>query len=193
MFHSGAALHGTGGLGRRQCRVQPGPGKLAGSLDRADARREAVVVDAGTALPGNFLVDHDLVRVFQVGWTVLYRDVCRYAAERLIRVLSRLRCHDLETQAGLDDLRIKMARHCQAGAPWRARDALDVIAILDLPAWATLLGLIDECPVIHGAIDASAGSRTRAVSGTAFEFISENAQIASIHEFMQSLPDTLRR
>jgi len=65
--------------------------------------------------------------------------------------------------------------------------------ILDMPAWATLLGLIDECPVMHAGIAASRGSQTRAVSASAFEFISENSQIASIREFMQLLPETLRR
>ena len=116
-----------------------------------------------------------------------------YAAEQLIGVLRRLRCDDRETQSGLDALRIEMTRHWQAGAPWRARDALDVIAILDMPAWAALLGLIDECPVMHAGIGASPGSRDRAVSASAFEFISENSQIASVREFMRSLPETLRR
>src|SRR2546426_6695194 len=77
-------------------------------------------------------------------------------------------------------------------SPWRARDSLDVMMILDMPAWATLLGLIDECPVIHAGIGASRGSPTRAVSASAFEFISENSQIASVREFMQSLPETMR-
>jgi hypothetical protein len=115
-----------------------------------------------------------------------------YAAEQLIGVLTRLRYDDRETQAGLDALRIEMARHWQVGAPWRARDSLDVMMILDMPAWATLLGLIDECPVIHAGISASRGSPTRAVSASAFEFISENSQIASVREFMQSLPETMR-
>ena len=86
-----------------------------------------------------------------------------------------------------------MTRHWQAGAPWRARDALDVMTILDMPAWATLLGLIDECPVIHAGMGVSQGSCTREISATAFEFISGNSQIASVHEFMRSLPETLRR
>ncbi len=159
----------------------------------ADTRRGSAGIDAGTALPDGFLVDHDLVSVFQVGWKVLHDDVCMYAAERLIGVLTRLRCESRETQVGLDELRIEMARHSQAGAPWRARDALDVIAILDMPAWAALLGLIDECPVIHAAIAASRGSATRAVSATAFEFISENSQIATVCDFMRSLPETLLR
>jgi hypothetical protein len=39
----------------------------------------------------------------------------------------------------------------------------------------------------------SHGSRTRQISATAFEFISENSQITSVHEFMRVLPETLRR
>jgi len=158
----------------------------------AKVHQGSSVVDAGTALPDDFLVGHDLVSVFQVGWTVLHDDVCMYTAEQLIGVLTRLRYDDRAIQAGLDALRIKMAKHWQVGAPWRARGLLDVMMILDMPAWATLLGLIDECPVIHASIGASRGSPTRAVSASAFEFISENNQIASVREFMQSLLETMR-
>ncbi|HEY6400050.1 MAG TPA: DUF6178 family protein [Blastocatellia bacterium] len=146
-----------------------------------------------TAPPISFLIDHDLVSVFQVGWKVLHREVSMYAAEQLIAVLDRMRCDDREIQAGLDALRIKMAKHWQAGAPWRARDALDVIATLDLLAWAVLLALIDECPALHAGVGASQDSRTLSVSATDFEFISENSQIASVREFMRSLPETLGR
>jgi hypothetical protein len=145
-----------------------------------------------TALPGSFLVDHDLVSVFQVGWAVLHKDVSMHAAEQLIGTLTHMRCADREIQMGLNALRIQMAKHWQAGAPWRVRDALDVIATLDLMAWAVLLALIDEYPVLHAGVSASKNSRTLSVSATGFEFISENRQIASIHEFLQSLPATLR-
>ncbi len=144
-----------------------------------------------TTLPISFLIDHDLVSVFQVGWTVLHCEVGMYAAEQLIAVLDLMRRHDRETQAGLDALRAEMAKHWRAGAPWRAQDALDVIAILDLPAWAVLLALIDECPTLRAAASASQDSRTLSVSATDFEFISENSQIASVREFMRSLPETL--
>jgi hypothetical protein len=155
-------------------------------------RHDPAAVETGTALPGDFLVGHDLVGVFQVGWTVLHDDVSMYSAVQLIDVLTHLQCGDGETQAGLDSLCLEMGRHSRAGAPWRARDALDVIASLDLPAWAVLLGLIDECPVIHAGIAARRESRTRAVSASAFEFISENSQIASVREFMLRLPEILR-
>jgi hypothetical protein len=143
------------------------------------------------APPISFLIDHDLVSVFQVGWTVLHCEVGMYAAEQLIAVLDRMRCNDREIQAELDALRIKLAKHWRDGAPWRARDALDVIATLDLPAWAALLALIDECPALHAGVCASQDSRTLSVSATDFEFISENNQIASVREFIRSLPETL--
>jgi hypothetical protein len=144
------------------------------------------------SLSDDFLVTHDLVAVFQVGWTVLHKNVGMYAAERLMEVLAGLRCDDREVQTGLDALRVELSRCCRAGMPWRSRDALDVIAILDMPAWAALLGLIDECPVLHAALSAARNPRVRSVSASAFEFISENSQLASIREFLRSLPETLR-
>src|SRR5262249_12146317 len=60
------------------------------------------------SLPDNFLVDHDLVFVFQVGWAVLHKDVVMYAAEQLLRVLSGLRCYDRNLQMALHALRIEL-------------------------------------------------------------------------------------
>ena len=147
---------------------------------------------AGAALPDAFLVEHDLVSVFQVGWTVLYEDVCMAAAKQLIEVVKGLRGGDRETQAGLTALRIAMTRQWKAGTPWQAREALDVLTSLDLPAWAALLGLIAECPVQHAVIGAVPGSRALQISATDFAFISENHQIASVDAFMRSLPERLR-
>jgi hypothetical protein len=152
-------------------------------------RTGAAVVDDG--LPDDFLVDHDLVGVFQVGWRVLHHDVCMWAAERLIGVLADLRCRDRDIQLGLAALRAEMTRQWRAGTPWHARDALDVMAMLDMPAWATMLGLIGECPIMHAGIAASQGSGVHKVDPSAFEFISENGQIAAVRRFMQSLPETL--
>ena len=144
------------------------------------------------SLPDDFLVTHDLVGVFQVGWTILHDEVVMHAAEQLLDVLVTLRTHDGDIQDGLNVLRISLTKHWRAGAPWRAQDALDVITSLDMPAWAGLVGLLNECPVMHASVRAVRGSGMHSVSATAFEFISENSQIASIHEFLRSLPETLR-
>jgi hypothetical protein len=42
--------------------------------------------------------------------------------------------------------------------------------MLDMPAWASLLGLLDECPVIAAALTAALERRTGAVRATEFAF-----------------------
>jgi Family of unknown function (DUF6178) len=148
--------------------------------------------DAKAALHEDFLADHDHIEIFEVGWTVIHRDVCMYAAEALIRVLADLRTMDREIRVDLDALRCELVKHGRAGTPWLARDALDVILLLDQPAWAALLGLIDECPVIHAGMRASRCSPTARIDASAFEFISENSQIVSVREFLHSLPERLQ-
>ena len=143
------------------------------------------------ALPGRFLLDHDLVSVFQAGWAFLYEHVCLYAASQLGDVLTRVRCEDRSIQRSLEALRLEIGTHSRDGAPWRARDALDVIALLDLPAWVALLALIDECPVLHAAVAASRRAGTLRIDPGQFEFFSENSQIAMAREFLHALPDTL--
>jgi len=138
------------------------------------------------------LIHHDLVSVFQVGWTVLYEDVCMCAADQLIGVLATLQCIDSDIQHGIETLRKTLIRHSRSGAPWDARPAFDVLTALDTPAWAALLGLIDQLPTLHAALGATLTGATSRIEITAFEFISENAQIQQVREFMQMLPGRLR-
>jgi len=148
--------------------------------------------DHWSATPDDFLLAHDLVALFEVGWTVLHENVCTYTADRLVYVLASFRCDDSATQEALDSLRVAMTRQLREGTPWRARDALDVIAILDMPAWAALLALTDEFPVLHTAVGASLTGSVRQVEAAAFEFFAENHQIAMVRDFMQLLPRRLR-
>ena len=80
-----------------------------------------------------------------------------------------------------------------AGTPCRARQSLDVIAMLDTPAWASLLGLLDECPVLPAALRAILEGQTGAVSATAFEFIATAGQIRDVRAFVDRLPEVLLR
>jgi hypothetical protein len=134
----------------------------------------------------------DLITAFQVGWTVLHRDVCMFTAERLIDGVADIRCTDRDIQLRLNRLRRELTQHICDRAPWRARNALDVIVMLDAPSWAALLALIDECPVMHAAVGASQ-RRCRAINAADFEFIAQNSQIAAVREFLESLPSTLTR
>jgi hypothetical protein len=149
--------------------------------------------DLGVTLPGTFLLDHDLVTAFEVGWAVLHDDVCMFVAEQLTLALTNLRCADAEIDEELQILRMALMTQREGGTPWCARDALDVIATLDVPTWVSVLGLIAECPVLPGALTAVLEGRTGAVSATAFEFISTTSQIATVREFVAQLPKLLLR
>jgi hypothetical protein len=140
-----------------------------------------------------FLVDHDLVAVFEAGWSVLYRDVSLVAADQLIATLADLHCADADTRREVRALQRQLATQRAVGAPWLARDACDVLASFDLTAWISVLGLLDECPILPAALTAILEGRTTSVSPTAFEFISTTAQIGDIRIFMTALPGVLSR
>ena len=141
----------------------------------------------GATLPEAFLIDHDLVPVFEAGWAMLHEDVSLFVAERLIVTLTELRVADADLQGGLTALGRELMAQRDAGTPWRARDALEVLATLDLPAWASLQGLLDECPVLPAALTATLERRTGSISATAFEFIATTEQIDQVRAFMGKL------
>jgi hypothetical protein len=159
---------------------------VAASQDASSPR------ELDTAVPPNaFFVDHDLVTAFEVGWSVLYKDVSLFAADQLMSTLADLQCLDADTRRGLHALRRTLVKQREAGTPWLARDAADVLAMLDMTAWISVLGLLDECPIVPAALTAVLERRTTSVSPTAFEFISTTAQIGDIRLFMRMLPDVL--
>jgi hypothetical protein len=144
-------------------------------------------------LPDAFLVDHDLVTAFEAGWSVLYHGVSLFAADRLVSALGVLRCADADIRRDLRALQRALAAQRDAGTPWRARGAADVLAMFDMTAWIGVLGLLDECPVLPAALAAVLEGRTSSVSPTAFEFISARTQIDDIRRFVNELPRVLSR
>jgi hypothetical protein len=143
--------------------------------------------------PDTLLIDRDLVTAFEAGWSVLHHDVGLFAAAQLISTLGDLRSVDRDIQRGLVALRRALLKHRNAGTPWLARGAAEILAMLDPTAWVSVLGLLDECPVLPAALTAIVEGHTKAVSPTAFEFISTAAQIGDVRLFVRKLPDVLSR
>lgn len=141
----------------------------------------------------SFLVDHDLVTAFEVGWSILYRDVCLFAADRLSSTLATVDCVDRDVRRELAALRRTLVTQRKAGTPWRARGAAEILAMLDPTVWVGVLGLLAECPVVPAALTAVVDGRTARVSPTAFEFISTSAQIGVVRRFLDKLPELLSR
>lgn len=154
--------------------------------------RHAHNTDTG-APPDAFLIDHDLVTAFEVGWSVLHQDVSLFAAKQLIATLGDLDSVDRDIRRGLIALRRALVKQCASGTPWHARDAAEILAMLDTTAWIGVIGVLDECPVLPEALMAVIDGRTTSVSPSAFDFISTAAQIEDVHTFMRMLPDVLSR
>jgi len=99
-----------------ECWTARGPG--ATSRGKSSPRKP------DTSMPPDaFLVGHDLVTAFEVGWSVLYQDVSLFVADQLLSTLADLRCVDPDTRRGLRALRRKLEQQRKAGTPWGARDA----------------------------------------------------------------------
>jgi hypothetical protein len=146
--------------------------------------------------PESLLIDHDLVTAFEVGWSVLHRDVSMFAAEQLVAILSSvsdLGDVDRDVRLGLAALRRALVRQRKAGTPWHARGAVEILSMLDVTAWIGVLGLLDECPVLPAALTAVVEGRTTQVSPTNFDFISTAAQIGDVRIFLGKLPALLSR
>jgi hypothetical protein len=120
--------------------------------------------------------DGDLVTAFQVGWSILHRDVCVHSATRLIEITTRIDT-TRDIQLRLSGLRRALRNELREGTPWQARGALDVILMLDGPSWAVLGGLLGECPVT--------------VHPTGFAFIARHSEIEAVHALLESLPSVL--
>jgi hypothetical protein len=143
---------------------------------------------AGRGLKHSFLASQDLVTVFRRGWSVLHAEVSLEVARGLVAVLADLKV-DAGVERDLAELRRRVSIQLRAGTPWRERDNLDVLMILDPPSWATLVGLLDECPALP-KLSPREGQRPLRVSPE-LEFISECRQIERAREFVRSLPDRL--
>jgi uncharacterized protein DUF6178 len=144
------------------------------------------------APPGvDYLVGHDLIGIFEDGWAALHREVSLFVAEGLLAALREVRAGESETLAGLLELQRSLETHLAAGTPWLAGDALEVLAVLDTPAWSGLLGLSSECPILTDAVVAIVERRTGRVHPSAFAFIATDADIDTVRSFMGRLPELL--
>jgi hypothetical protein len=130
-----------------------------------------------------------LVDSFHSGWRVLHEEVSLFSARHLAEMLAAVRCGDRVVERQARDTARQLLRHANAGEPWRSRDEIEVVAMLDQPSWAVLVNLIDECPVVPRDLD---GRRSRLRVSVESDFISDGRQIAWVREFIGRLPEALR-
>ena len=136
-----------------------------------------------------FLVGQDLVTVFRVGWSILYERVTLYAVRRLDEALTDLIRGDgvPELAGDLSELRRYLGECVAAGTPWRVCERLDAVAMLDLPTWALLLGILDRCPVVPRNAGRATDGKPPLRVNPEVEFISEKRQIEWVRTFVEGL------
>lgn len=134
----------------------------------------------------------DLISAFEAGWALLYKEVSLLATDQLISTIDSLRCADADTRLELRAFQRKLIAQREAGTPWLARNAADVLAALDPIVWISVVGLLDECPILPDALRAILEGRTTSVSQTKFEFISTRAQISDLRRFLGDLAKALQ-
>ena len=150
-------------------------------------------LDIAGDLPDAWLVEHTLVEAFESGWSTLHRDVCLFAADRLVDVVSDLRCDDADLRRDLAGLRQALRRQRATGTPWLARGRADALAVLDPVAAVAVQGLLSECPVVASALVAVVEGQVSGVDPRAFQTIASRAQLGEIRLFLRMLPAVLTR
>lgn len=131
----------------------------------------------------------DLVTAFKVGWSVLYRDVLLESAEAVVVALDQIHTTDQALQFDLRVLRRELRRACDAGTPWQTCERLEVLSPLDLPTWAALTALLDECPVMLANV--SSGGHVLKFNPSEFQFIAGRTHLSAVNEFLGTLADAL--
>jgi hypothetical protein len=84
-----------------------------------------------------------------------------------------------------------MTRHWRRGAPWCAQEALEIIGVLDMAAWAAVASLVAEFPVALANVIRAGDAPVLSVDPAAYTVIASNAEIAAVHQFLQRLPGLL--
>jgi hypothetical protein len=64
---------------------------------------------------------------------------------------------------------------------------LDAIAMLDLPTWAILVGIVDRCPVVPRNAGRVTDGKPPLRVNSEVEFISENRQVEWVRRFVEGL------
>jgi hypothetical protein len=114
-----------------------------------------------------------------------------FAARRITEIIADMDSDDPDLSEDLMTLRKRLRCQLASGTPWKERDSLDAIAILDQPSWAVLLGLLDECPTVPRLADRRTHRSRQLRVNSEFEFIAERSQVEWVHRFMEGLPDRL--
>ncbi|WP_437624458.1 DUF6178 family protein [Sorangium sp. So ce1151] len=130
------------------------------------------------------LTEHDAVKMFMAGWSLLHHEVQLFAADALRRTLATLAASqsDAEVAREVERVAVGLGADLDAGKPWRARGKLGRIKqALGGEARSVFRALLDELPTLPRGV--GRGARPR--GGRRLRFISTAAQIQAIQAWLE--------
>ena len=142
---------------------------------------EATVVQAA-----ELLERQELVKLFQVGWSILHHDVLLFTARSLQDMLTRTAdgLRDVQRSKELTRMAATLAADVKTGKPWQSRSRLDGLGhTLERPTLLALKALLSEYPFLPRAI---AGGSKETEKRDA-RFISTAKHIQTVQEFVKGL------
>ncbi|WP_437836529.1 DUF6178 family protein [Sorangium sp. So ce1153] len=132
------------------------------------------------------MTEHDAVKMFMAGWSLLHHEVQLFAAGALRRTLATLAPSQSDAQVAkeIERVALGLGADIDAGKPWRARGKLGRIKqALGREATSVFRALLDEFPTLPRGV--GRGARPR--EGRRLRFISTAAQIQAIHASLKQL------
>ncbi|XXT21483.1 DUF6178 family protein [Sorangium sp. So ce429] len=148
-------------LGQRAGRRKPSPDELA-----------------------SVMIEHDAVKMFMAGWSLLHHEVVLFAADAIRGTLATLAASqsDATVAREIERVAVRLGEDADAGKPWRARGRLDRIKqALGDEATSVFRALLNEYPTLpHGV-----GTGARPREGRLVRFISTAAHIQAIQALLK--------
>lgn len=176
-------------------------GRAFRPLEAADAAvavcnlgMERLLREAAGNRPGDPTVDdaadllerQELVKLFQVGWSLLHRDVQMFTARTLQETLTRLAegQRDAQKSKELTRMAATLKADVNAGKPCQSRGRLDGLGhVLDRQVILAVKALLSDYPFLPRAI--SGGSKETDKRDTRFIFTQQ--QIHAVQAFVQGI------
>jgi len=139
--------------------------------------REGQPIDPMTAL----LKRHHLVKLFQLGWKILFEHVVLYTA-KAVSVFINHRMEEMADPDQVSEMRrmlFMLRYYILSGRPWEFAESMDYLQIfLDSETIAALTELLQEHPTLHELLCKKGGHRPS-------PFIWSQARIRTIRRFLR--------
>jgi len=134
-------------------------------------------IDPWTAL----LTAHHLVKLFQVGWKMLFDDVVLHTAKVVLKFINHLKAEttDPEQASEMTQMVNILRFYISSGRPWEFNDQMDYLQIfLDGESTMAIAGLLQQYPILSKVICKKGGHRLS-------PFIWSQAHMRTVRRFLK--------